>query len=334
MTSWMRALGLPMPGDVPLGADGLYLAVVFTPASSSSLLAMWLAADGDGPGELGVLVRSRLDIALAESGPPTADRATTTLDREVTRAAVTTRRECGVDALADRPLEGLAGATQTVVCQVGEGPVREASARSPVGQHAEVTGLIADLVAGHLGAGWNLRAIAAVHEVVRREIERADRARPTATPEGRTMPGIRTRSLFLRFRMFEPLYTRGPARWWSLFEDGVLQRFDGSGHAHRGVARAPRRVPEELLAPTCALFAARDWSAVTIPGALSPHDDDRNITLEVQWPDRDGALVSQTFAWSYGRAAPQLDAVTAAELERVHALYRALMAVRQLADLA
>jgi DNA-binding LytR/AlgR family response regulator len=80
----------------------------------------------------------RLEAQLAGgrvAGPPAADRATTTLDREVTRAAVTTLRECGVDALADRPLEGLAGATQTVVCQVGEGPVREASAGISVRSH-------------------------------------------------------------------------------------------------------------------------------------------------------------------------------------------------------
>lgn len=116
MTSWMRALGLPMPGDVPLGPGGLHVAIVFTPSFSSSLIGMWLVADCDGP-------------------------------------------------------------------------VRLASAWSPEGRRAEVAGLVVDLVAEHLGAGWNLRAIAAVREVVLREIEKADRVRPAAVSAKTTMPG-------------------------------------------------------------------------------------------------------------------------------------------------
>jgi hypothetical protein len=473
----MRALGLRVPGDVPLGPDGLHVAIVCCPAFSGEIVGVWLVADGADASVIGAIVRARSDLAAAASDgavPLASPRgsAQKALTRGVASTSVRTLLELSVEALPEPPCVGTDGFAQTVAVARGAGPAEVVSAWSPRGRHAQVAGLLADLAAWYLGASWNLRPLDAVRAMALREMEEVGRPRhalPTSVEAGRVSlrrhespsgaswelsvepddravlrmdggrrweavlppgsnlrvvreldptalrslgkrvglgalrldleaPGaslelrgaddraepsfeglavaargrvlrlfalgeavvsegddggralrawlaelpdlhaptdVRREGLFVRFRMFEPCYVRGgPTRWWSLFEDGVLQRFDGAGAAHRGVGRAPHEVPEALLAPARALLEDRAWwGSIDLTDALAYDDDDRSITLEVQWPGGDG-LVSRTFEWSYGRAAPPLAPTQQAVLDRVYALYRALMAIRQLADLA
>ncbi len=146
-------------------------------------------------------------------------------------------------------------------------------------------------------------------------------------------PPIRTEGLVARFRMDDGRVSLPPSRWFSLFETGVLQRFDASDMAIRGRPVRPFEVSEEQLkAVRIAIERCSSLSSADLEKALAYDDDDRNVRLSVQVPAADG-LLSRYFAWSYGPAAPRLEGADREALDRVYALYQALLKVRQLADI-
>jgi len=147
-------------------------------------------------------------------------------------------------------------------------------------------------------------------------------------------PPIRTEGLLARFRMDDGRVSLPPSRWFSLFETGVLQRFDASDVAVRGRPVAPFEVSEEATKDVrIALERCRSLSSADLEKALAYDDDDRNVRLSVQVPAADG-LLSRSFAWSYGPMAPRLEGADREALDRVYALYQALLKVRQLADVS
>lgn len=253
MTSWMRALGLPMPGDVPLGPGGLHVAIVFTPAFSSSLIGMWLVADCDGPGawrargaRRGGTPRSRGWWSI--SWPSTSGRAGTSA-----RSRRSVRWCC---ARSRRPIAyGLRRSPRRRRCR---------AACPCIGTRAR---------RARAGRSWSS---------------------PTTAPCCAWMgadAGTGAASLRARARDRE----RGHRR-------GACAARVGRGAPRR--ARA-RRHPDA-------------WAPRPLPHGRAPLHAGTDALVE----------------WSYGRAPPLLDPGTAATLEQVHALYRALMAVRQLAHLA
>jgi len=147
-------------------------------------------------------------------------------------------------------------------------------------------------------------------------------------------PPIRTEGLLARFRMDDGRVSLPPSRWFSLFDTSVLQRFDASDMGVRGRPIAPVAVPEELTtAVRISVEACRSLGTADLERALAYDDDDRNVRLSVQVPAADG-LLSRYFAWSYGPMAPRLEGADREALDRVYALYQALLKVRQLADVS
>lgn len=191
---WLRGLGLVLPGDVPVGPDGLHVAMLSTHARSPHLLGLWLVVPARGAdAQLGLVTRTREELLAAirlEGAPlyPTATdarRATTTLPAPVAEVLVLTLREVDLATLADRPIVGSDGFSSTIVLRDAEGPVRVLESWHPRGRHLDLVSVLGTLASRCLGAGWNLPALRAVRE----ELEAADGERRAPPPSGQRAHG-------------------------------------------------------------------------------------------------------------------------------------------------
>lgn len=150
---------------------------------------------------------------------------------------------------------------------------------------------------------------------------------------------IRTDDLFVRFFMHDLRFRPG-AVWYRVDAHGTITRADGSSADDEGRPVMPHHVSADDMETIRVALAACDAYGVGKNPNVTPRervpDDDSFIELTVQRPsDRaSGGVESMTAAWAYGRMA-QYDRGPEMEggLQRVYALYQALMKIRGPADI-